>query len=92
VPYRWQEQGDYLLDTFANNIQQLDGITVDVTSDALTDADRNRLLLINMTETVNFTVPTDILAAGTGSGIVSGWSWSISDKILDLTINLVKVA
>jgi hypothetical protein len=92
VPYRWQEQGDYLLDTFANNIQQLDGITVDVTSDALTNAVRNRLLLINMTETVNFTVPTDILAAGTGSGIVSGWSWSISDKILDLTINLVKVA
>jgi hypothetical protein len=92
TPNRWIEQADYLLDFLANNIQQLDGITVDVTSDALTDAERNRLLLINMTETVNFTVPTDILAAGTGSGIVSGWSWSISDKILDLTINLVKVA
>ena len=92
VPYRWQEQGDYLLDTFANNIQQLDGITVDLTSDTLIATTRNPLINLDMTQTVDFDLPDDIFDGGTGSGIVSGWSWSISDKILDLTINLVKVA
>jgi hypothetical protein len=92
VPYRWQEQGDYLLDTFANNIQQLDGITVDLTSDTLIATTRNPLLNLDMTQTVDFDLPDDIFDGATGSGIVSGWSWSISDKILDLTINLVKVA
>jgi hypothetical protein len=92
APYRWEEQADYLLDTFANNIQQLDGITVDVTSDTLVATTRNPLINLDMTQTVNFDLPDDIFDGGTGSGIVSGWSWSISDKILDLTINLVKVA
>lgn len=92
APYRWIEQGDYLLDTFANNIQQLDGIAIDLTSDTLVAATRNPLINIDMTQTVNFDLPDDIFDGGTGSGIVAGWSWSISDKILDLTINLVKVA
>jgi hypothetical protein len=92
VPYRWQEQGDYLLDTFANNIQQLDGITIDLTSDTLIATTRNPLINLDMTQTIDFDLPDDIFDGGTGSGIVSGWSWSISDKILDLTINLVKVA
>jgi hypothetical protein len=92
APYRWEEQADYLLDTFANNIQQLDGITIDLTSDTLVPTTRNPLINLDMTQTINFDLPDDIFDGGTGSGIVSGWSWSISDKILDLTINLVKVA
>jgi len=89
---RWIPQADYLLDLLAENIEQLDGLTIDVTSDALTDAVRNNLIECDMTQTVNFTLPTDIFAAGTGSGRVCGWSWNVADKILDLTINLVKVA
>ena len=92
TPNRWVAQADYLLDFLAENIQQLDGLVVDVTSDALTDAVRNNLIECDMTQTVNFTLPTDIFAAGTGSGRVCGWSWTVADKILDLTINLVKVA
>jgi hypothetical protein len=92
TPNRWIDQADYLLDTFANNIQQLDGITVDLTSDTLIATTRNPLINLDMTQTINFDLPDDIFDGGTGSGIVSGWSWSISDKILDLTINLVKVA
>jgi hypothetical protein len=92
APYRWEEQADYLLDFLAENIQQLDGLVVDVTSDALTDAVRNNLIECDMTQTVNFTLPADIFPAGTGSGRVCGWSWTVADKILDLTINLVKVA
>ena len=89
---RWQPQADYLLDLLAENIDQLDGLTIDVTSDSLTNAVRNNLIECDMTQTVNFTLPTDIFAAGTGSGRVCGWSWNVADKILDLTINLVKVA
>jgi hypothetical protein len=89
---RWEPQAEYLLDFLADNINQLDGLVVDVTSDALTDAVRNNLIECDMTQTVNFTLPTDIFPAGTGSGRVCGWSWTVADKILDLTINLVKVA
>jgi hypothetical protein len=92
APYRWEEQADYLLDVFADNIEQLDSLALDVTSDALTDAVRNNLIECDMTQTVNFTLPSDIFLGGTGSAQIIGWQWTIADKILDLNINLAKVA
>ena len=91
VSQNWEPQADYLLDYLANNIQQLDGLTVDLTSDILVAATRNPLLNIDMTQTINFDLPDDIFDGGTGSGRVCGWTWNIADKILDLTLNLVKV-
>ena len=92
APYRWVEQGDYLLGVFANNIEILDSLAVDVTSDDLTNAVRNNLIECDMTQTVNFTLPSDIFLGGTGSAQIIGWQWTIADKILDLNINLAKVA
>jgi hypothetical protein len=88
---RWEPQADYLLEYLANNIQQLDGLVIDLTNDVFISADRNALISVGMTHTINFDLPDDIFDGGTGSGRVCGWSWNIADKILDLTLNLVKV-
>lgn len=88
---RYPEQGAYLLDYLANNIDQLNGLTIDVTSDDLLGTTRDALLTVDMTDTVNFTVPDDIFDTGTGSGRICGWSWGIQRDRLDLTLNLVKV-
>lgn len=88
---RYPEQGAYLLEYLANNINQLSGLVTDLTVDDYLAAARDALLQVDMTQTINFTVPDDVFDTGTGSGRVCGWSWEIANKTLNLSLNLVKV-
>ena len=71
---------------------QISGMTIDLTVDGLGATDRNKLLDLDMLETMNFTgIPKAIFQPQDGSGLVVGWSWQIGQRTLNLTPDLVRI-